>query len=763
MAPSISDFPHGVASTQPSVCKVGINGFGRIGRNVLRASLTRTDLQIVAINHTCNTVQDLIYLIRYDSCMGKLSDDISIHALSDTLITINGRQIVLTSERDLQKLNWSAVGVDYVVECTGKFTKRDLALQHVTYGHAKRVVISAPSSDSPTYVYGVNSDDYTADEDRRVVSCASCTTNCVTPVLKVLHQQFGIVQGLLTTVHAATQSQQVLDGYSKKNRRLGRSVFDNIIPTTTGAAKAIATVLPELTGKVTGVSIRVPAPNVSMIDLTVTTEQPTSLAEIMAAFRRAAKSSLAGVLYVSDEELVSSDYKGNPNSAVVDAPACTELNPQPCQNIKQHRLPKMDILPNELILLVGQYITDDAFSKLALSKCSRRLQWLFDPPTVYSSLHISSIGTREVALIQYLWRRPDLAHLVHDANFGFARCIHPYYPYLLPKACTLRWNSTIEHIVDDICESEREKTAWNTQLRQFCEDAWLGVLLSLLNNLKSITLGYGGNQWLLTSILDKALLGRRPFSTTAPFPLLQKVTLKNYQGRFSYNPHFALGWFHLPAVRTIEGVNMWDSSGRMDVGYVEYLDKPPCLKLERFKVDIGVISDAPSPYIFDPRDFRQGLAPCKKTLKALSIGFHSSYRRFRARHRTMEVRHHLGLEDLPFGSFREFIVLEHLSMRHANLMRLPGVNTGDSHDAAPQSLVDLSPTSLKSLEITDVVHAFVLHLIAELSLLVTQHTTIIPQFERIVFYLQQPEWRLAMFLTDNLNPDQRTASGVMLK
>ena len=136
--------------------------------------------------------------------MGKLSDDISIHALSDTLITINGRQIVLTSERDLQKLNWSAVGVDYVVECTGKFTKRDLALQHVTYGHAKRVVISAPSSDSPTYVYGVNSDNYRADEDRRVVSCASCTTNCVTPVLKVL------------------QSQQVLDGYSKKNRRLGR-------------------------------------------------------------------------------------------------------------------------------------------------------------------------------------------------------------------------------------------------------------------------------------------------------------------------------------------------------------------------------------------------------------------------------------------------------------------------------------------------------------------------------------------------------------
>ncbi|KAB8072369.1 hypothetical protein BDV29DRAFT_196935 [Aspergillus leporis] len=328
MAPSISEFPHSATSIRSSVCKIGINGFGRIGRNVLRAALSRIDLQIIAINHTCASVQDLIYLIRYDSCMGKLSDDIRIHALSETLITINGYQIALTSERDLTKLNWSALGVEYVVECTGKFTRRDLAMQHITHGNAKRVVISAPSSDAPTYVYGVNSEEYVADEDRRVVSCASCTTNCVTPVLKVLHEQFGIEQGFLTTVHAATQSQQVLDGYSKKNRRLGRSVFDNIIPTTTGAAKAIATVLPELTGKVTGVSIRVPAPNVSMIDLTVSTQQPTSMAEIMTAFRRAAKSDLAGVLHVTDEELVSSDYKGNSNSAIVDAAACTELNPQ---------------------------------------------------------------------------------------------------------------------------------------------------------------------------------------------------------------------------------------------------------------------------------------------------------------------------------------------------------------------------------------------------------------------------------------------------
>lgn len=192
-----------------------------LGRNVLRAALVRSDIQVVAINHTCVTVEDLIYLIRYDSSMGDLDERTNIQVLSDGLISIDGKRIALTSERDLKKLNWSSLGVDYVLECTGKFTKRELALDHVTYGQAKRVLISAPSSDSPTFVYGVNSDSYTATDDCRVVSNASCTTNCVTPVLKVLHEEFGITQGFLTTVHAATRSQQVLDGYSKKNRRLG--------------------------------------------------------------------------------------------------------------------------------------------------------------------------------------------------------------------------------------------------------------------------------------------------------------------------------------------------------------------------------------------------------------------------------------------------------------------------------------------------------------------------------------------------------------
>ncbi|KAJ5925567.1 Glyceraldehyde/Erythrose phosphate dehydrogenase family [Penicillium verhagenii] len=312
MAPSINDVPVG-QTISPSACNVGINGFGRIGRNVLRAALVRSDIQVVAINHTCVTVEDLIYLIRYDSSMGNLDERVDIQALSDNLITIDGKRVALTSERDLKKLDWASLGADYVLECTGKFTKRDLAMDHITYGNAKRVLISAPSSDAPTFVYGVNSDDYTPSEECRVVSNASCTTNCVTPVLKVLQESFGITQGFLTTVHAATRSQQVLDGYSKKNARLGRGVFNNIIPTTTGAAKAVATVLPELKGKVTGVSIRVPT---------------LPLSEIMSKFRLASKSSMAGVLRVTDQELVSSDYNGSPYSAIIDAPACAELNPQ---------------------------------------------------------------------------------------------------------------------------------------------------------------------------------------------------------------------------------------------------------------------------------------------------------------------------------------------------------------------------------------------------------------------------------------------------
>ncbi|OKL59646.1 hypothetical protein UA08_05316 [Talaromyces atroroseus] len=335
MAPLIDNnvpsFPSTVAGTNfrfSAASKIGINGFGRIGRNVLRASLLRSDVDVVAINHTCATAKDLIHLIRFDSTLGSMHPGIRIVIENEHLITVGGKHIRLISERDPKNIDWHSLGIDYVVESTGKFTKRSAALEHVTLGRARRVIISAPNSDSSAYVFGVNSDKYFPDEDNNVISCASCTTNCVTPVLKVLNDNFGVEQGLLTTVHASTQSQNVLDGYNKKNPRLGRTVFDNIIPTTTGAAKAIATVLPELQGRITGVSIRVPTPSVSMIDLTVDTTKPTSLKEILDAFQLASKTYLAGVLSVCEEELFSSDFKGNPSSAVVDAAACIELNSQ---------------------------------------------------------------------------------------------------------------------------------------------------------------------------------------------------------------------------------------------------------------------------------------------------------------------------------------------------------------------------------------------------------------------------------------------------
>jgi glyceraldehyde 3-phosphate dehydrogenase len=192
---------------------------------VLRASILRSDIDVVAINHTCATAKDLIHLIRYDSTLGSMHAGISIVVENEHLITVDGKRIRLISERDPKNIDWHGLDVDYVVESTGKFTKRSVALEHVTYGRARRVIISAPSSDSSTYVFGVNSDKYFPDEDNNVISCASCTTNCVTPVLKVLNNNFGVEQGLLTTVHASTQSQNVLDGYNKNNPRLGKALL----------------------------------------------------------------------------------------------------------------------------------------------------------------------------------------------------------------------------------------------------------------------------------------------------------------------------------------------------------------------------------------------------------------------------------------------------------------------------------------------------------------------------------------------------------
>ncbi|KAK5070335.1 hypothetical protein LTR64_000005 [Lithohypha guttulata] len=311
-------------------CRIGINGFGRIGRMVLRASLLREDVEVVAINHTCASIEDLILLFTHDSTHGPLSrivhEPITIEETQSGNLSINGREIALISQRNIEKIEWSALGVEYVAECTGKFRSTTLASAHVNHGGAKKVLISAPSPDAPTFVYKVNTSRYSDRTSSVVYSNASCTTNCLAPIMKVLNDSFGVSQALMTTVHASTQSQHVLDGYSKKDRRAGRSIMGNIIPTSTGAAAAISAVLPELEGKVTGISVRVPTTNVSMVDLTVATEKATSLTEIMDAFTEAARSDLAGVLSVEQEELVSSDFLGHSSSAVIDVKASKQLN-----------------------------------------------------------------------------------------------------------------------------------------------------------------------------------------------------------------------------------------------------------------------------------------------------------------------------------------------------------------------------------------------------------------------------------------------------
>lgn len=285
----------------------------------------------MAINHTCVSIEDLILLFTHDSTHGPLSriihGPLDIHGTQNGNLSINGREIALISERNIEKIDWRSLGVEYVAECTGKFRSTAAASAHVSEGGARKVLISAPSCDAPTFVYKVNTFGYSrVASTSTVYSNASCTTNCLAPILKVLDKAFGVNQAFMTTVHASTQSQHVLDGYSKKDRRAGRSIMGNIIPTSTGAAAAISAVLPELNGKVTGISVRVPTTNVSMVDLTVATDKATSLVEVLAEFEQASHSILSGVLSVEQEELVSSDFLGHSSSAVIDAKASKQLN-----------------------------------------------------------------------------------------------------------------------------------------------------------------------------------------------------------------------------------------------------------------------------------------------------------------------------------------------------------------------------------------------------------------------------------------------------
>ncbi|MCY4402794.1 MAG: type I glyceraldehyde-3-phosphate dehydrogenase [Candidatus Poribacteria bacterium] len=297
--------------------KVGINGFGRIGRNAFRAALLNTalDIDFVAINDLTNP-DTLAHLLQYDSVHGILTDDI---AATDNGLVVNGNEIQVFAERDPANLPWSDLGVDVVIESTGFFTNREDAEKHIASGGAKKVVISAPAKDEDiTIVIGVNDDKYDSRE-HHVISNASCTTNCLAPVAKVLHETFEVESGLMTTVHAYTGDQRVHD-FPHKDMRRARAATLSMIPTTTGAAVAVGKVLPELNGKLDGFAIRVPTPNVSVVDLTVELNDKPSAEEVNAALKDASENSLNGILGYSELDLVSSDFNGNKLSSVLDAP-----------------------------------------------------------------------------------------------------------------------------------------------------------------------------------------------------------------------------------------------------------------------------------------------------------------------------------------------------------------------------------------------------------------------------------------------------------
>lgn len=302
--------------------KIGINGFGRIGRLVFRIATSRDDMEVVAINDLVDP-DYLAYLLKYDSTHGTFEGD--VQANSDHLL-VNGRKIRVTSVKNPEELDWSSVGADYVVEATGLFLTTETAKKHLTAG-AKKVVITGPSSDNtPMFVMGVNQAVYRNDMD--IVSNASCTTNCLAPIAKVLHESFGIEEGLMTTVHAMTATQKTVDSPSVKDWRSGRGAGQNIIPASTGAAKAVSKVIPELNGKLTGMAFRVPIPDVSVVDLTVRLKTPATLEQIHAKMREYASGELKGILSYTEEAVVSSDFIGNPHTSIYDASAAIALNDQ---------------------------------------------------------------------------------------------------------------------------------------------------------------------------------------------------------------------------------------------------------------------------------------------------------------------------------------------------------------------------------------------------------------------------------------------------
>ena len=296
--------------------KVGINGFGRIGRLVFRAGIGRDDIEFVGINDPFMTPDYMAYMLRYDTIHGRFQGTITYDEES---ITVNGKKVMFYAKMNPAEIPWGEIGAEYVVESTGLFLTQEKAQAHIDAG-AKKVVMSAPSKDAtPMFVMGVNQDKYTS--DMVFVSNASCTTNCLAPIAKVLHENWGITDGLMTTVHSVTATQKPVDGPSKKDWRGGRAATYNIIPSSTGAAKAVGKVIPELNGKLTGMSMRVPTLDVSVVDLTVNLAKPAKYDEICAAMKKASEGELAGVLGYTDEDVVSSDFISDPHTSIFDAKA----------------------------------------------------------------------------------------------------------------------------------------------------------------------------------------------------------------------------------------------------------------------------------------------------------------------------------------------------------------------------------------------------------------------------------------------------------
>ena len=299
--------------------KIGINGFGRIGRLVFRSAMKQSDVTVVGINDLLE-VKHLAYLLKYDSVHGNY--DGTIEVVENDLV-VDGHRVRITAERNPEDIAWDSIGTDVVAECTGIFTTLEKAQTHITAG-AKKVVISAPSADAPMYVMGVNHKEAT--EDQNIVSNASCTTNCLAPIAKVLHDNFTIEEALMTTVHATTATQFTVDGPSKKDFRGGRSALVNIMPASTGAAKAVTKVIPSLQGKLTGMAFRVPTANVSVVDLTVKVGKSTSYEEIKNVMKVASENDLKGILGYTDEAVVSQDFIGDARTSIFDAEAGIELN-----------------------------------------------------------------------------------------------------------------------------------------------------------------------------------------------------------------------------------------------------------------------------------------------------------------------------------------------------------------------------------------------------------------------------------------------------